>query len=358
MKKHPLFFLKKNEQIDSRLVEEVDFSPLSKECIVKTTTTCPQVEKMGLLILSGGQGTRLGFEGAKGCFELPLKPKKTLFQILLEKIQKKGGSLSVAIMTSPLNHQQIDSYLRANRWFGLNREHLDLFKQELIPMCDDQGELFFDAPDQIALAPAGNGKALFHLRARPIWMKWRKKGIEYVQVIPVDNVLAEPFDGELLACHKIEKVDLVLRGVERLSAQEELGIIGMKQGRLVIREYTEVSERIKSKRVGGKLTYFLGNSALFSCSMDWVEQLFKNGFDLPWHLSCKKKTKLIPTERGWEQKKSYSWGFETFIFDLFPRAKSFKVIITDRINYFAPLKNLFGSNSLETVLNALRSKKS
>ena len=358
MKKHPLFFIKKNKQADSHLAKEGDLNLLSEECIVKTTTPCLEVEKIGLLILSGGQGTRLGFEGAKGCFELPLKPKKTLFQILFEKIQKKKDSLSVAVMTSPLNHQQIESYLRANRWFGLNREHLDFFKQELIPMCDDQGELFFDAPDQIALAPAGNGKALFHLRNCPIWTKWRKKGVEYIQVIPVDNVLAEPFDGELLACHKMERVDLVLRGVERLSAQEELGIIGMKRGCLAIREYNEVSERIKSKRVGGRLVYFLGNSGLFSCSIDWVEQIFKNGFDLPWHLRRKKKTKLISTERGWEQKKSWSWAFETFIFDLFPRAKSFKVIVSDRTNHFAPLKNFFGVNSLETVLNVLRSKKS
>jgi len=351
-KKHPLSAVKEALE-KSKPLNPQDFSPVSHENVVQDITPSRSFEKMGVLILAGGQGTRLGFDGPKGCFELPLKEKKSLFQIHFEKIKAKGKNLSVAIMTSPINHDATLAYLQANDWFGLSPDQVDLYEQELIPMCDESGHLFFEAPDKIAEAPAGNGKALFHLYQSPIWEKWRKKGLEYIQVVPVDNPLAEPFDGELLACHEQGQSELVLKCIERIDPEEKLGVIVAKKGQLMIREYSEVSEKVKMGRTKDRLTYFLGNSGLFSCSMDYIERMANASITIPWHLAHKKGKRLVASSDGWKTEEAWIWKFETFIFDIFPYAQSFKVIVGDRKKCFAPLKNLSGPDSPEIVVNKL-----
>ncbi len=58
--------------------------------------------------MAGGQGTRLGWEGPKGCFPISPIRKASLFQIFAEKIlaarRRYGTGLRWYIMTSPLNH--------------------------------------------------------------------------------------------------------------------------------------------------------------------------------------------------------------------------------------------------------------
>lgn len=355
MNKHPLAEVKQILQ-QSPAVNPQDFSPVADECVVHEMTPSQAYEKMGVLILAGGQGTRLGLDGPKGCFELPLDEKKSLFQIHFEKIKAKGTDLSVAIMTSPINHDATLAYLKANDYFGLSPSQVDLYQQELIPMCDDHGYLFFEAPDKVAQAPAGNGKALFHLYMTPIWGKWREKGVEYIQVVPIDNPLAEPFDGELLACHMEDRLDLALKCIERVDPEEKLGVIVEKQGKLMIREYSEVSDSVKAERTGEQLTYYLGNSGLFSCSMDYIERMVEGAFEMPWHLAHKRGKRLVSTPNGWESEETWIWKFETFIFDIFPYADSFKVIVRDRKKCFAPLKNLSGADSPEIVAEALMNR--
>lgn len=324
-------------------------TPVQSSHIVKASTPSRAFEKMGVLILAGGQGTRLGFDGPKGCFELNLKKKKSLFEILFEKVKAKGDHLSIAIMTSPINHDETLAFFEKNSWFGYSKEGIDFFQQELMPTCDEEGNVFLESPNQIAQAPAGNGKALFHLQSSPIWEKWRAKKIECIQVIPVDNPLADPFDGELLSCHETAKVDLALKCIERGDPQEKLGVLVTKQGRLVVQEYSELSEEVKKEH----LVFSLGHSGLFSCSMDFIEHLVSESFSMPWHLAHKKGNRAFLASDGWQAEEIWAWKFETFIFDIFPHTSSYQVVIGDRKKCFAPLKNLIGPDSPETVVRAL-----
>lgn len=262
--------------------------------------------KVGCLILAGGQGTRLGFNGPKGCAELPLIEKKTLFQILLEKVKDKKAP--VAIMTSPLNHNATLAYLETKDFFGL--KNITLFKQGM------EGNF-----------PDGNGKAFTYFWSAGIWDKWKKLGVKLLQVIPIDNPLVTPFDEELTEGH--EEIELILRGVKRLSPDEKMGVI-LEGKKLKVEEYTETTQAGKD---------LLGNTGIFACTMDFIKRTLS--VELPPHTVEKK------VDGGWVSKKEY------FIFDLFPYAKNFKVLVSERKKHFAPLKNALGPDSLETVAKAL-----
>lgn len=316
MPKHPLYDIFRAHSM-GKPVASKSFQPIPDGHLVKSPSLSTDHKKMATLILAGGEGSRLDLTSPKGCAELFLKSKKSLFQIHFERVKAKGEDLPLAIMTSPLNHDATAAYLQRNDYFGLT--NVELFQQDLIPMCDDRGELIRDEEEKIVKAPDGNGKALLHLYNSGVWRRWKGEGIEVVQVIPIDNPLAEPFDPELLTQHQLSKVDLVLKSIKREDPDEKLGVVGVEERRLHVREYSEPLSATHS------LEFAYGNIGIFSCTLDFVKEI--STVKLPWHLARK------------QREKTWIWKFETFIFDIFPYAKSFKVVVGERKNCFSPIKD-------------------
>lgn len=117
---------------------------MTKEEVQELTTLgLSKISKgsVAVLILAGGQGTRLGFEHPKGMFDIGLPSGKSIFQILVErfiKIQMIAGGAKILndkvqkckllIMTSKINHKETEDFLIANKYFGAKKENILLFE--------------------------------------------------------------------------------------------------------------------------------------------------------------------------------------------------------------------------------------
>src|SRR5208283_5059014 len=81
------------------------------------------VGQVGVILVAGGQGTRLGFDHPKGMFSLGPVSGRSLFQIHIERILATAGRYGVRIplylMTSPATHEETLRYLAANERFGM-----------------------------------------------------------------------------------------------------------------------------------------------------------------------------------------------------------------------------------------------
>ncbi len=308
--------------------------------------------KCACLVLAGGMATRLRFEGPKGSFPVSIVKEKTLFQLVAEKVKAASKAanrpLQLAIMTSPLNHVETETYFVQNGFFGLEPAQVHFFFQESWPLLDFQNRLFFQAPGQIGLGPNGNGGALRRLYRSGLWQTWKEQGIERVNLIPIDNPLADPFDAELFGFHARRGDEVTLKTILRRDPQEKVGVVVKAEDKLAVVEYMELSPEEREARVDGALKYCVANISLFCFGMDFIEKVAEK--TLPIH-SVKKSVKMIDQELS---KEPNVWKFEEFIFDLLPFSEKSSVLIYPREETFAPLKNIEGVDSIKEVQAALQ----
>ena len=93
------------------------------------------------------------------------------------------------------------------------------------------------------------------------------------------------------------------------------------------------------------------NMSLFCLSMDFIKDL--EGYHLPLHLAH--KISKVMDDHGVFHHPDHpnAWKFEKFIFDILPATDRVEALFYPRSKSFAPLKNLKGEDSIETVQAAL-----
>ncbi len=263
--------------------------------------------KVGCIVLAGGDGSRLGWNGPKGTF--PLFKDKNLFQLVYEKAKNRG---KLAIMTSPRNHEITKSFFP---------DDVDLFTQNMLPLLDQEGNPLDEQ------RPNGNGQALKCFYQSGLFEKWRQAVVEYVQVILIDNPLAEPFDPKLIGTHFHTKADVCIKAVQRLGPDEKVGVIGEKEGKICIVEYSENPPK----------EWNLANTGLYSFSMDFIDKVKE--VELPVH----------QVNRMFQGKPVIKR--EYFLFDVLPCSEKTEVIVYPREKTFVPLKD---KEDVAKVVNALQ----
>lgn len=312
--------------------------------------------KVGCILVAGGQGTRLGFSGPKGCCPITAVKQKTLFQYFSERVKaaslQADFPLKMAVMTSPKNHAATLAHFLVNDQFGLLPEQVGFFKQTELPVLNQAGELFLESPAQIAFAPDGNGSCIQAFYQSPLAEQWKKEGIHYITFILIDNPLADPFDPYLIGAHATAGVDVTLKCMKREDPEEKLGSIVEMDGKPQVVEYTEISKRDQmAKNDAGDLLYSIANISLFCFSSSFLENMAKKA--MPLHKAFKKSDYVSASGEIIHPSKPCVWKFEKFIFDVLAFANTSQVAVYPREYCFAPVKDKSGKNSLENATQML-----
>ncbi|MGI5868317.1 MAG: UTP--glucose-1-phosphate uridylyltransferase [Kiritimatiellia bacterium] len=315
--------------------------------------------RVAALVVAGGQGSRLGYEGPKGCFPIGPISQESLFFFHARKIlalgREWGAAIPFYVMTSTENDAPTRAFFKENNYFGLDKDDVFFFTQAMWPALDADGRIILDRPDRIFLGPDGHGGTFAALERSGGLADMVKRGITSVFYFQVDNPLVDVADPVFVGFHKQRNADISLKVCAKRNADEGLGVVVERDGKVEIVEYTEFPPAQKSERLpDGDLRFKYGSVAIHVFDLDFLRREAQSG--LPIHVAFKKVPFVDDDGDTVKPEAPNAYKFEKFIFDSLADAKISVCLAFDRADEFAPVKNATGNDSPATCQAALMAK--
>lgn len=313
--------------------------------------------KIAAVLLAGGQGSRLGYDGPKGTVNIGIHKELYIFEMLfrntMEVTNKAGAFVPFYIMTSQKNHEETVRFLKEHDFFGYPKEYVSFFTQEMAPCVDLSGKILMEDRDRIALSPNGNGGWFSSMDKKGILDDVHKRGVEWLNVFAVDNVLQKICDpvflGAVLSCGAASGAKVV----RKADPKERVGVMCLEDGKPSIIEYYEMTEdMVYEKDASGEYAYNYGVILNYLFRVDALEQILRT--DMPIHFAEKKIPYITLDGVKVSPEVPNGYKFEEFILDMIHLLDQCLPYEVERKHEFAPIKNSTGVDSIESARKLLK----
>lgn len=349
-KEKPSFMDSKIEPIDY-----TDKSKLSKDEYEKYKAIGEKKIKEGKLAvvtMAGGQGTRLGHSGPKGTYDLGLDTHKSIFEILTDTLNEARKKYEVDIpwyiMTSEENNKPTVEFFKQHNFFGYPEKCVTFFKQGKLPMLSTDGKILIDENGKIKEAADGHGGIFQSMLRDGVIYDMKARGIEWVFIGGVDNVLVKPVDAVLIGLAEDKNVLAAGKSLVKANPQEKVGVFCKRNGKPSVIEYSEITPEMAAEtNENGELKY--GESHIL-CNLFNIKAIEKiSQMNLPYHIAFKKAKYIDNNGNLVVPDKPNAYKFESFLFDAFESLDDLAIMRVKREEEFAPVKNAEGVDSPETA---------
>lgn len=309
--------------------------------------------ELAILTLAGGQGTRLGFNGPKGCYEIDIPPKRSLFEFICDKLKKAFELYNVYlpwyIMTSPSNNSSTISYFEKNDFFDYPKEKVFFFSQSTLPVIDTDGKIILDNLHTIKTASNGNGDVFRAFKNANLEHTLLEQNIKWLSISGIDNIILDIIDPLFIGLTISSNCKIAAKSIAKsdLLASDWIFANVDKKPCIIDPDYL-TEEMLYSKNENGLYNYNQINILSHLISTDAF--LLSSEYDLPYHRAYKKShyinsegMKIVPSSPN-------SFKFEKFIFDAFKYFNDFTLLEVEPELEFAPIKAFTGAYTPETAL--------
>jgi UDP-N-acetylglucosamine/UDP-N-acetylgalactosamine diphosphorylase len=320
--------------------------------------------RVAAFVVAGGQGSRLGYEGPKGCYPAGAVTGRPLFEMFADQLaaagRKYGRPVPWYIMTSPLNHDATLAFFRGNSYFGLRPEDVMFFPQGVMPSLDIKtGKVLMTSKSEVATNPDGHGGAIKAICVSGALSDMKRRGIEHLSYFQVDNPTVKVVDPVFIGLHAAapdSSAQMSSKMTAKAYPEEKVGVFCKVAGKTEVVEYSDLPMDLQQQRlVDGSLRFIAGSIAIHIISVAFIEKLGTDpSFSLPYHRAEKKIPSIDPaTGNPVAPSANNGVKLERFVFDALAMcdAKDGRgsiVYETDRVEEFAPIKNASGVDSPQT----------
>ena len=312
--------------------------------------------KVAALMLAGGQGTRLGFDGPKGTLDIgvtrPLYIYECLIRNLLEVCTACGAYVPLYIMTSDKTDRMTRAFLKEHGCFGYPEEKVRFFLQDMAPATDLSGRLLLEGRGALALSPNGNGGCFSSLRRAGLMDEAKKSGVEWINVFAVDNVLQRIADPVFVGATLLSGLNCGAKFVKKCAPEERVGVLCRRGSLPDVVEYYDLPAAMANARdERGELVYSFGVTLNYLFRLKAIEQASRTA--IPVHRAKKK----IPYWNGSEvirPEAENGYKYETLVVDWVRLMKSCLPFEAVREREFAPIKNAEGVDSVQSARELLK----
>ena len=319
--------------------------------------------ELACVLLAGGMGTRLGYDGPKGTLDIGLTHPLYIFERHIECLKNvlksaPGAMIPLYIMTSEKNDQATREFFREHDYFGYPEKNIRFFIQETAPACDYDGRLLFEgrtAEGELipSTSPNGNGGWFSSLKKYGYTDEMKKAGVKWINVFGVDNVLAKTADPVFLGAVIESKRGSGSKVVRKVSPEEKVGVLCRRGGHPSIVEYFDLSRtQARQQNPDGTLTYGMGVIVNYIFSLQELSDIAQ--MDMPVHRVEKKIPYIDENGTLIKPDKPNGYKFEILITDLLCYLRDNLPFEVRRSEEFAPVKNLHGTDSLDSARELLR----
>lgn len=323
-------------------VEKDKMSKEEREKYDEIGTKAIKAGKLAAVTMAGGQGTRLGHNGPKGTFDIGLESHKPIFELLCETLklanEKYGVVIPWYIMTSKENNKDTVDFFEKNNYFGYPKGYIQFFKQGELPMVGEDGKVLLDEKGMIKQAADGHGGIFTSMRKDGVIYDMKARGIEWVFIGGVDNVLVKMVDPTLIGLAESKGILAAGKSVVKAGPHEKVGVFCKRNGRPSVIEYSEISKEMAEETdENGQLKY--GESHIL-CNLFNIKEIEKiSEKNLPYHSAHKKATYMNEKGEIVKGTEPNAYKFEAFLFDAFGEVDDMAVLRVKREEEFAPVKN-------------------
>lgn len=315
--------------------------------------------RVAVLLVAGGQGSRLGFDGPKGCYPIGPVTGKPLFWFHTRKVlalkRRYGKSVPFYIMTSEGNNAATTEFFEKNGYFGLDKEDIFFFTQGQWPGMTADGKIILDNPSHIFTSPDGHGGLLAALKRSGALADMKRRGIKSIFFFQVDNPLVDIASPSFIGAHVLAKSQYSLKLYAKEDPMDKLGMPMRFGDRCKMIEYSEMTEeQCRRKAKDGKLYYLYGSPAIHVFDRTFLERAASKA--MPIHLAFKKIPFVDTKGKTVKPSAPNGYKFEKFIFDILPDAERTLMVAFERKEECSPVKNAEGTNSPATCRAEMQEK--
>ncbi len=174
--------------------EKVDLTEFTTDFEKYEAIGARQFNKVGIVLVAGGLGERLGYNGIKLDIAVEVLESTTYLKhyadnlLALQARSESKRPVPFVIMVSQDTGPKTIASLETNNYFGLSKDQVHILQQELVPaIADNDGALALQEKYELILKPHGHGDIHMLLHTSGVAAKLKADGIEHLMFIQDTN---------------------------------------------------------------------------------------------------------------------------------------------------------------------------